>query len=79
MIFISCDLIIEDLDEHDFNNFFSKEIRKRNMTKSIFLNAKINEIIKTDAMKSEYRDAADVKIKKIVTSINMIVKDRENE
>ena len=49
------------------------------MTKLISLNAKINEIIKTDEMKNEYRSTADVKIKKIITSINMIVNDKENE
>ena len=30
-------------------------------------------------MKSEYRDATDVKIKKIVTLINMTVDDKENK
>ena len=30
-------------------------------------------------MKSEYRNAADVKIKKIITSINVTVNDKENE
>ena len=35
------------------------------MIKSIFLNAKINEITKADEMKNEYRDVADVKIKKL--------------
>ena len=49
------------------------------MTKSIFLNAKINKIIKVNEMKSEYRNAADVKIKEIITSINVIVNDEENE
>ena len=49
------------------------------MTKLIFLNAKINEIIKADEMKNEYQNVADVKIKEIVTSINVIVDDRENE
>ena len=47
--------------------------------KSIFLNAKINEITKADEMKSEYWNAADVKIKKIVTSINMIVDNGKNK
>ena len=49
------------------------------MTKLISLNAKINEIIKVNEMKNEYRGAADVKIKKIVTSINILVKDEESE
>ena len=49
------------------------------MTKSIFLNAKIDEIIKANEMKSEYRDAADVRIEKIVISINIIVDDEKNE
>ena len=49
------------------------------MTKSIFLNIEINKIIKADEMKSEYRDAANVKIEKIVTSINVTVNDKENE
>ena len=48
------------------------------MTKSISLNAKINKVTKINEMKSGYRDAADVK-KKIVTLINVIVDDRENE
>ena len=49
------------------------------MTKSIFLNEKINKVTKADKMKSEYRSAADVKIKKIVTSRNICVNDKENE
>ena len=49
------------------------------MTKLISLNAKINEIIKVNEMKSGYRDVADVKIKEIVTSINIIVNDKENK
>ena len=49
------------------------------MTKSIFLNAKINEIIKTNEMKNEYRDVAYIKMKEIVTLINVIVDDEENE
>ena len=49
------------------------------MTKSISLNAKINEITKANEMKNEYRNVADVKIKEIITSINMIVNDEENE
>ena len=49
------------------------------MTKLIFLNAKINEITKADEMKNEYRNAADVKIKEIVTSINIIVDNEKNE
>ena len=49
------------------------------MTKSISLNAKINEVTNTNEMKNEYRDVANIKIEKIVTSINMIVDDKENE
>ena len=47
--------------------------------KLIFLNAKINEITKINEIKNEYRDVADVKIKKIVTSINVTVDDKESE
>ena len=49
------------------------------MTKSIFLNAKINEIIKADEMKSEYQDVVNVKIKEIVTSINMTADNEESK
>ena len=49
------------------------------MTKSISLNAKINEITKINDMKNGYRNAADVKLEKIFTSINIIVNDGENE
>ena len=49
------------------------------MTKSIFLNAKIDEITKVNEMKSEYRDAANVRIEKVVTLINVIADDKENE
>ena len=49
------------------------------MTKSIFLNAEINEIIKASEIKNGYRDAVDVKIKTIVISINIIVDDKENK
>ena len=49
------------------------------MTKSIFLNAKMNEITKQDEMKNEYRNAVNIKIKEIVTLINMTVDDKENE
>ena len=59
--------------------FLSKRIRKRNMTKLIFLNAKIDEITKANEMKSEYRSVVDVKVEEIVTSINRIVNDKENE
>ena len=45
----------------------------------IFLNAKINKVTKADGMKNEYRNVADVKIKKIVTSINMTIEDKEDE
>ena len=49
------------------------------MTKSIFLNAKINEITEVNKMKNEYRNTADIKIKEVVTSINMTVDNEENE
>ena len=49
------------------------------MTKSISLNAKINKVTKVNEMKNEYRDAADVKVKKIVTSINIIIEDEKYE
>ena len=49
------------------------------MMKSISLNAKVDKIIKINEMKSEYRDAADVKVEEIVTSINMIINNIENE
>ena len=48
------------------------------MTKLIFLNAKINKVTEVNKMKNEYRNIADVKIEKIVTSINIIVNDEEN-
>ena len=57
----------------------SKWIRKRKMTKLISLNAKINEITEADEMKSEYQKIANVKIKEIVTSINIIVDNEKNE
>ena len=47
------------------------------MTKLIFLNVKIDEITKVNEMKNEYRDVADVKVKEIITSINVIVDDRK--
>ena len=47
--------------------------------KSIFLNAKINEITEANEKKNEYRNTTDVKLKEIVTSINMTVDDEENE
>ena len=49
------------------------------MTKSIFLNAEINEITKAYEMKNEYRNAADVKVEEVVTSINIIVDDGKNK
>ena len=49
------------------------------MTKSIFLNAKINEITKADEMKNEYQNIANVRIKEIITSINTIIDNKENE
>ena len=59
--------------------FLSERIQKRNMTKLISLNAKIIEIIKINKMKNGYRDVADVKIKKIIISINIIVNDKKSE
>ena len=47
------------------------------MTKSIFLNAKIDEITKINEMKNKYRDVADIRIKKTVTLINMIVDNKK--
>ena len=47
--------------------------------KSISLNVKINKNIKINEIKNEYRDVADVRIKEIITSINIIVDDRENQ
>ena len=47
--------------------------------KSISLNAKINKIIKADEMKNEYRNAANIKTKEIITSINVIVNDEKNK
>ena len=49
------------------------------MTKSISLNAKINEVTEANEMKNEYRNVANVKIKNIVTSINVTTDDKENE
>ena len=49
------------------------------MMKSISLNAKINEITKADEMKNEYRNIADVKIKEIVTLINIIIHDEKDK
>ena len=49
------------------------------MTKLIFLNPKIDKVTKANEIKNEYRNVADVKIKKIVTSINMIGDDKEDE
>ena len=49
------------------------------MTKLIFLNAKINKVIKADEIKSEYQNVTDVKIKKIIISINLIIDNEENE
>ena len=59
--------------------FLLRWIRKQNIIKSISLNAKINEITKADEMKSGYRDAINIKIKEIVTSIDMIVNNEKNE
>ena len=47
------------------------------MTKLISLNAKLNKVTKADEMKNEYRDVTNVKIEKIVTSIDVIVDDRK--
>ena len=41
-----------------------------------FFECENNEIIKADEMKNEYRNTADIKIKKIVTLINVIVNDK---
>ena len=49
------------------------------MTKLIFLNAKIDKVTKVNEMKSEYRDVADVKIKKIVTLINITINNKRNK
>ena len=49
------------------------------MTKLIFLNAKIDEVTKANEMKNEYRDVVNVKIKKIITSIDIIVDDKEDK
>ena len=49
------------------------------MTKSISLNVKINKIIRVNEMKNEYRNAADVRIKEIIISINMIVNNEKNK
>ena len=43
------------------------------------MNAKINEVTKVNEMKSEYRSAADVKVEKIVTLINMTVDNKEGK
>ena len=49
------------------------------MTKLIFLNAKINEVTRADEMINWYWNVADVKIEKIVISINVITDNGENE
>ena len=49
------------------------------MTKSISLNSKINEVTEADEMKNEYRNVINVKIEEVITSINMIADDEENE
>ena len=49
------------------------------MTKSIFLNAKIDEITEINKMKNEYRNAVNVKVKEIVTLINMTINNERNE
>ena len=59
--------------------FFSEWIRKRNITKSIFLNAKINEVTKVNEIKSGYRNVVNIKIKEVITSINVIADNEENE
>ena len=43
------------------------------------MNAKINKVTEANEIKSEYQNTADVKIKEIVTTINMIVDDERNE
>ena len=47
------------------------------MTKLFSLNAKINEVTKVNEMKNEYRNATDIKMKKIIISINIIVNDKK--
>ena len=49
------------------------------MTKSISLNAKIDEIIKANEMKNEYQNVANVKVKEIIMSINITVNDENKE
>ena len=49
------------------------------MTKSIFLNTKINEVTEANEIKSEYRNTVNVKIKKIVMSINVTADDEKSE
>ena len=49
------------------------------MTKLISLNAKIDEVTKINKMKSEYRNVTNVKIKEIITSINVIVNNKKSE
>ena len=49
------------------------------MTKSMFLNAKINEVTEVNEMKNEYRNAVNIKSKKVVTSINMTADDERNK
>ena len=49
------------------------------MTKWISLNAKIDKVIEADEIKNKYRNVMNVKVEKIVTSINITVNDEENE
>ena len=57
--------------------FLSKCIRKQNITKFIFLNAKTNEVTEVNEMKNEYQNVADVRIEKIIMLINLIVDDKK--
>ena len=49
------------------------------MTKSISLKTKIDEVTEVNEKKNEYRNAADIKIKEIITSINLIIDDKKDE
>ena len=47
------------------------------MIKPISLNERINEIIEINEIKSEYRNATDVRAEEIIILINVIVNDRK--
>ena len=57
-------MIIENLDEHNFNDLFFK----------ISIKTKYDE----KERKSEYQNTADVKIKKVITSINIVSEQNVN-